>query len=70
MAARTHAVATGQIEMPMSRGDMADYLGLTIETVCRGLTQLRRSGTIVVERAKVGIRDHRALGASVYEVVH
>ena len=49
------------IELPMSRADMADYLGLTIETVCRGLTELRRRGTIAVERTRVAIQDPRAL---------
>ena len=48
----------------MGRADMADYLGLTIETVCRGLTQLRLHGTIAVRRAKVVILDRRALGAT------
>ncbi|MDZ4373158.1 MAG: helix-turn-helix domain-containing protein [Phenylobacterium sp.] len=37
----------GQIELPMSRQDMADYLGLTIETVSRMLTQLQ--GEAIVE---------------------
>ena len=36
-----------RISMPMSRQDMADYLGLTIETVSRMLTQLQ--GQSVVE---------------------
>jgi CRP-like cAMP-binding protein len=30
----------------MTRQDMADYLGLTIETVSRTLTRLRREGLI------------------------
>lgn len=29
---------------PVSRQDMADYLGLTVETVCRTLSKLRRTG--------------------------
>ncbi len=49
---------------------MADYLGLTIETVCRGLTQLRRQGTIAVEQARVMIRDRSALGVAGCELVH
>ena len=36
-----------QISLPMGRQDMADYLGLTIETVSRMLTQLQ--GASVVE---------------------
>ena len=32
--------------LPMTRQDMADYLGLTIETVSRTLTRLRQEGLI------------------------
>ena len=70
MAERMNPDGRALIELPMGRADMADYLGLTIETVCRGLTQLRRLGTIAVERAKVVIRDRRALGVAGCEVVH
>jgi CRP-like cAMP-binding protein len=38
--------AEGTLELPMSRQDMADYLGLTIETVSRTLTQLQAVGLI------------------------
>ena len=34
------------ITLPMSRSDIADFLGLTIETVSRTLTGLRREGLI------------------------
>nr|WP_294848957.1 Crp/Fnr family transcriptional regulator [uncultured Sphingomonas sp.] len=38
------------IELPMSRGDIADYLGLTIETVSRQFTDLRAKGLIDAEK--------------------
>jgi CRP-like cAMP-binding protein len=37
-----------QIELPMCRGDIADFLGLTTETVSRTLTQLRKSNIIAI----------------------
>ncbi|HEY2226718.1 MAG TPA: helix-turn-helix domain-containing protein [Xanthobacteraceae bacterium] len=48
----------GTIELAMSRQDIADYLGLTIETVSRTLTHITRVGAISISRArKVTIRD-------------
>ncbi|MEG1452454.1 Crp/Fnr family transcriptional regulator [Brevundimonas sp.] len=35
-----------QVHLPMTRLDIADYLGLTIETVSRVMTQLKTSGLI------------------------
>lgn len=49
-------------ELAMTRTDIADYLGLTIETVSRTLTQLRREGLIeLTDKAHVVIRDAEAL---------
>ncbi|MGY4174915.1 CRP/FNR family nitrogen fixation transcriptional regulator [Bradyrhizobium sp. USDA 4518] len=36
------------IDLPMSRQDVADYLGLTIETVSRTFTQLEHNGAIAL----------------------
>lgn len=70
MAERISPDGGSLIELPMSRADMADYLGLTIETVCRGLTQLRRHGVITVERSKVVILNRNALGTAGCELAH
>lgn len=50
------------VELPMSRQDMADYLGLTIETVSRTLTQLQVSGLIKLSGCRsIHLRKPRAL---------
>jgi CRP/FNR family nitrogen fixation transcriptional regulator len=36
----------GRISLPMTRTDIGDYLGLTMETVSRGLSQLKSGGII------------------------
>ncbi|GLK52270.1 helix-turn-helix domain-containing protein [Maricaulis virginensis] len=42
----------GVVEIPMSRQDIADHLGLNIETVSRTITQLRGEGAIRLEGAR------------------
>lgn len=58
------------LDLPMSRTDMADHLGLTIETVCRILAHLRRDGTVVIERGSIEIRDCVALQQMASEPRH
>lgn len=45
------------IELPMSRQDMADFLGLTIETVSRTLTRLAKTKTILIVPDGVRLMD-------------
>ena len=53
LAARTskHLNGNTYIHVPMPRCDIADYLGLTTETVSRGFTQLRKEGVIALRDA-------------------
>jgi CRP/FNR family nitrogen fixation transcriptional regulator len=54
-----------EIELPMSRLDIADYLGLTIETVSRIMTQLENDATIGLPTHRhIVLRNRAALGRS------
>lgn len=46
------------VDLPMGRGDIADYLGLTVETVSRTFTRLKNDGLIALPTpASVRILD-------------
>lgn len=52
----------GTVELPMSRRDIADYLGLTMETVSRTLTQFESNGIIELPVSRrVVLRNRSAL---------
>ena len=52
---KTEAV---RIELPLSRSEIADCLGLTLETVSRQMTQLKTSGVIdLVNHREIAIPD-------------
>jgi CRP/FNR family transcriptional regulator, nitrogen fixation regulation protein len=60
MVSRSPAGAA--LDLPMSRSDIADYLGLTIETVSRTLTQLERSHAISMPSSRhIVLHDRMAL---------
>jgi CRP/FNR family transcriptional regulator, nitrogen fixation regulation protein len=52
----------GALELPMSRQDIADYLGLTIETVSRTLTILENTAAIELPTSRrIVLRNRSAL---------
>ena len=54
--------AARAIDLPMSRSDIADYLGLTIETVCRVLSAFKRAGAIAIPQPhRIEFRDRIVL---------
>lgn len=61
MAKRTPG--TNQVQLPMSRQDIADYLGLTIETVSRTMTHLESTAAIALPSSRcVVLRNKITLG--------
>ena len=66
MLARTSSRSSEGLVLPMSRYDIADYLGLSVETVSRSLTQLKERGAIkLVGPRSVQILDRSALEGDV-----
>ncbi|MFK7992498.1 MAG: helix-turn-helix domain-containing protein [Granulosicoccus sp.] len=63
--ARRHALpgmSEAQFDLPMKRYDIADYLGLTVETVSRNFTRLKTSGMIrLVSSQRVQVDDMNLL---------
>lgn len=57
-----HGINADPLVLPMSRTDIADHLGLTIETVSRSFTKLRLQGLIhLYDANRVEIADRKAL---------
>jgi CRP/FNR family nitrogen fixation transcriptional regulator len=62
---------SGQVELPISRYDIADYLAVSVETVCRSITDLQQRGVIALAgKRTVRILNRGALEDSGGERIH
>jgi CRP/FNR family transcriptional regulator len=51
-----HPASPISFDLPLTRTDIADFLGLTIETVSRELSRLRSDGTIrIVNKRQISL---------------
>lgn len=64
LADRMDVIESERLDISMSRQDIADHLGLTIETISRMIAALRSDGSILVPNAhQIILRDVHALRA-------
>ncbi len=55
------ALSASKFVLPMSRTDIGNFLGLTIETVSRVFTRLQKSEVLNVDKKEISINDMNAL---------
>ncbi|MEM7359065.1 MAG: fumarate/nitrate reduction transcriptional regulator Fnr [Pseudomonadota bacterium] len=60
---KDHGLSESKFNLMMTRNDIANYLGLAIETVSRVLTRFQKQEIIEVDRRSVHIRDFSRLRA-------
>jgi len=64
MAARADVLSGDRLDLSMGRQDIADHLGLTIETICRAIASLKSDGAIAVPNShQLILKDIGALRA-------
>ena len=64
LASRTSASVSDHVALPMARTDIADYLGLAVETISRTMTRLRSERFIEMPSpTEIVLRNHGGLEA-------
>jgi CRP/FNR family transcriptional regulator len=54
-------LSASQFRLPMSRVDIGNYLGLTVETISRVFSRMQKSGILRVDNKEIEILDQEAL---------
>jgi CRP/FNR family transcriptional regulator len=59
ISSRNHRrqLSATDFRLPMSRSDIGNYLGLTIETVSRVFGRLQKNGVLIVDKKDINIAD-------------
>lgn len=67
LARRVETEEGNAVDLPMGRQDIADYLGLTIETVCRTLSDLKEARIIAIpNRHQIVVLNEERLEAAAH----
>ena len=54
-------LSASQFRLPMSRVDIGNYLGLTVETISRVFSRMQKNGILCVDNKEIEILDQEAL---------
>lgn len=60
---QSRRLVSEEFVLPMSRGDIGNYLGLAIETVCRVITRFQKMNLLKVEGRSISLLNIEALQA-------
>ena len=58
---KARGFSESRFRLPMSRNEIANYLGLTVETVSRVFTRMQKNGFILVNNKEIQIIEPKAL---------
>lgn len=53
----SRGLSADRFTLPMTRADIANYLGLSVETVSRAITQIRNDGLLLVDGREIVLLD-------------
>lgn len=58
---KSHGFSASEFYLPMSRGDLANYLGMAVETLSRMFARLQDDEIVLVQHRNIKILDNERL---------